>query len=157
METPPTEPVLFLLLENILFYMLNNNLSKSLSLTLSIPILNGRQAADNVKLGELNLRNARLNEEQGKVTLRKEVEQAYYDLKNAISNYEASQGQLDAAAASYDDSKTCYDAGMMNAPDLLVQKNALIKAQSGLLQAKYDLIFKSKILDYYMGIKITLQ
>jgi outer membrane protein len=136
---------------------LNNNLSKSLSLTLMIPILNGRQATDNVKLGELNLRNAQLNEEQGKVTLRKEVEQAYYDLKNALANYEASQGQLDAATASYDDSKTRYDAGMMNATDLLVQKNALIKAQSDLLQAKYDLIFKSKILDYYMGIKITLQ
>jgi outer membrane protein len=44
-----------------------------------------------------------------------------------------------------------FDVGMLNAIEYNTTKARLAKAQSDLLQAKYDFIFKVKVLDYYQG------
>jgi len=96
-----------------------------------------------------------LNEQNTQNQLRKAVEQAYTDLKAAIKKYEATQEQLAAAALSYQAAEQKYNVGLMHATDFLIEKNAYFKAQSNLVQAKYENIFKSKILDFYQGVPIT--
>ena len=45
---------------------------------------------------------------------------------------------------------------MLNVYDYNDAKNKLIKAESDLLQSKYDYLFKIKILDFFMGNSLTL-
>jgi outer membrane protein len=40
---------------------------------------------------------------------------------------------------------------MVNTTDYNTAKNKMAKAQSDLLQAKYEYVFKAKVLDFYQG------
>ena len=99
--------------------------------------------------------NAQLNEKNIKNQLRKNIEQTYTDLKSALRKYESTKEQLAAAEISYDNMEKKYNVGLSNAIDFLVEKNNYFKAQSNLIQAKYDYVFKTKILDFYQGTAIT--
>jgi outer membrane protein len=135
---------------------IKNNMMGSISLNLSVPIFSRFQNNTNVKIQKIRLDNSKINQKQENNTLRKEIELAYNDLTNSSARYASATEQLASTNASYQNSKSKYEAGLINATDLLVEKNKMIKAESDLLQAKYELIFKSKILDYYKGNKITL-
>ena len=45
---------------------------------------------------------------------------------------------------------------MVNTVEYNIAKNNFIKAESELLQAKYEYVFANKILDFYRGVPITL-
>ena len=137
------------------FEQIWNNLGQTVNLNLSIPIYNQRTIKSNIDRASINLLNMKLNEQNTQNQLRKAVEQAYTDLKAAIKKYEATQEQLAAAALSYQAAEQKYNVGLMHATDFLIEKNAYFKAQSNLVQAKYENIFKSKILDFYQGVPIT--
>jgi outer membrane protein len=134
---------------------LSDNLSGTLSLGLSIPILNYLQVRNNVRRQQVNLSNAKLNEELTRVNLRKTIEQVYVNAENSQAQYRSAGEEVEANKAAYDISIVKYKEGKMIATDLIVLKNSYIKAQSDLLQAKYGLLFNDKILDYYRGVPIT--
>ena len=50
-----------------------------------------------------------------------------------------------------------FNAGLMTSLDFTTIKNNYAKAQSDLLRAKYQYIFKLKVLDFYQGKPLTLQ
>ncbi|MFH1159490.1 MAG: TolC family protein [bacterium] len=133
------------------FEQMWNNLGQSVSLNLSIPIYNQRSIKSNIDRASINLMNTQLNELNTKNQLRKAVEQAYTDLRAAVKKFEASREQLAAAELSYKAAEQKFNIGMMAATDFLIEKNNFYQAQSSLIQAKYDYIFKSKILDFYQG------
>jgi outer membrane protein len=86
--------------------------------------------------------------------LRKSIEQTYTDLRAAIKKYDATRQQLSAVESVYQNAEKKFSVGVMSATDFLIQKNNYNQAQSGLIQARYDCIFKSKILDFYQGVPI---
>ena len=106
-------------------------------------------------MAKINLITTKLNEQNTKNILRKSVEQTYTDLKSAIKKYEATKQQLAAVESVYKNAEKKYTVGVMSATDFLIQKNNFTQSQSGLIQAKYDYIFKRKILDFYQGKAIT--
>jgi outer membrane protein len=132
-----------------------DNFSKSLSLSLSIPIYSNRQVKNNINKQEITLKNTFLEEQGAKNDLRKEIEQTYIDVENAIAKYNATKEQVNASMASYENAKTKYVNGMMSMSDLLQQLNTYTKSQSENIQARYDLIYNLKILDYYKGVPLT--
>ena len=134
---------------------LGDDFNGTLSLGLSIPILNYLQVRNNVKRQQVNLSNAMLNEEQTKVSLRKTIEQVYVNAETSEAQYASANEEVEANKAAYDISVVKYKEGKMIASDLIVQKNAYQKALSDYLQAKYGLFFNTKILDYYKGVPIT--
>jgi outer membrane protein len=99
---------------------------------------------------------AGLNETDVRNQLRKDVEQACQDVVSAQSAYEASLEKYRAVNESSVLSDEKFRQGMINSVDYLVQKTNLIVAESELLQAKYNLIFSYKIMDFYMGIPFTI-
>ncbi len=133
------------------FSQIWDNIGQSFNLGLSIPIYNNRQIKSNTDRAKINLMTAQLNEQNTKNILRKNVEQTYTDLRAAMKKYDATKEQLSAVEAVYNNSEKKFDVGVMNATDFLIQKNNYIQSQSNLIQAKYDFIFKSKILDFYQG------
>ena len=133
------------------FDQLWDNIGQSFSLGLSIPIYNNRQIKSNIDRAKINTITAQLNEKNTQNILRKSVEQTYTDLKAAVRKYEANKEQLSAVESVYINAEKKYVVGVMSATDFLIQKNNFTQSQSSLIQAKYDYIFKTKILDFYQG------
>jgi outer membrane protein len=133
------------------FPQLYNNLGESVGLNLSIPIYSNRQIKSNIERAKINALSAQLDEQNTRLQLRKTIEQSYTDLRNSINKYEATKEQISAAELSYQNMERKYNVGMSTAIDFLIEKNNYFQAQSNGIQAKYDYIFKSKILDFYQG------
>ncbi len=133
-----------------------DNLGQTINFNLSIPIYSNRQIKSNIDRALINQKNAALSEQSIKNELRKSIEQTYTDLKAAMKKYEATLDQLSSAELSYKNSERKYEVGVMDAITFLIDKNNYYKAQSNVLQAKYDFIFKRKILDFYLGNPIIM-
>lgn len=128
-----------------------DNFGQAITLNLSVPIFNSFQAKYGVAKARLNLQNAQLEEEAVRVQLRKLVEQAYTDLAIAEKNFLAAQDILISEERSYKDMERKFNLGMVSATDFLIEKNNYNKTLQSLVQAKYTYIFKSKIVDFYLG------
>lgn len=135
---------------------LNENFNKSIGFRLNIPILNGLQSNVAYRNAKLNALNNYYNYENSELTLRKNIQQAYADALGALRKYHATQKSVASLTEAYNYTKTKFDVGMSTALDYNTAKTNLTKAQSDLLQAKYNYIFKIKVLDYYEGKPLKL-
>lgn len=135
---------------------LNNLTSKSLRISLNIPIFNRYQVKNSVDNAKIDVLRSETTLEQTKQQLYKEIQQAYNDAISAQVRYNAAT----EAVKSYKEAFTYMDqkskAGMVNFVEYNIAKNNYIKAESDQLQAKYAYVFAVKILDFYRGIPITL-
>jgi outer membrane protein len=138
------------------FPQLWNNMGEGLGLNLSIPIYTNRALKSNIERARVNALSAQLDEENTKIQLRKIIEQAYSDLRSSIKKFEATKEQVSASELSYRNVERKFNVGLSTAIDFLIEKNNFFKSQSNLIQARYDYIFKAKILDFYQGKQITL-
>jgi outer membrane protein len=134
----------------------NNNFNRSIGLYLTIPIFNGWQAHSNIERAKLSLKNADLNVQAQELQLRKTIQQQYADANAALIKYNATKRTVEATQESFKYTDQKFNVGLLNSLDFNDAKNKLIKAESDLLQAKYDYIFKIKVLDFYQGKPLTL-
>lgn len=130
---------------------LNNNFGQSVSLGISIPIFNNLQANSAVQRAKIVQSQAEVNAELARQTLRQTIETAYNDVYSSGKAYQSSLKRVEAQEESFRATKQRYDNGAANATDYEVAENNLFQARSDLLRAKYDYIFKLKILDFYQG------
>lgn len=135
---------------------LDNNFRQTISLGMNIPLFNGWQAQYNLKQAKLNVVSQELNKYQVELTLKQNVYKAYNDAKNSIQKYYAAERAADAAQRAFDFAQKRYDLGLTNTVEYLTTQNTLYSAESKLASAKYDLIFKIKVIDYYLGNEIKL-
>jgi outer membrane protein len=123
---------------------------------LSIPILNGFSARNNVKRNKVNLMRSENQFEQQKLNLESTVNQAYNDAKGAYNFYKAAQKTVIARNDAYDDATKRFDAGIMNAFEFTQIKQRYEASVSDELRAKYDYVFKLKVLEFYFGLKLEI-
>ncbi len=135
---------------------IKNNASKSVGLSLSIPIFNGLNARNRVSLARINLMNSQLALENERNTLYKDIQQAYADAIAAEKKLVASEKSKSAAEESYRYTENKFNLGLVTVFDYTTAKNKLAKAETDLLQSKYELIFKTKILEFYKGLPLKL-
>jgi outer membrane protein len=128
-----------------------DNIGQSFSMGIAIPIYSNRQIKSNIDRAKINLITTRLNEQNVKNVLRKSVEQTYTDMRASVKKYEATKQQVASVESVYKNAEKKFTVGVMSATDFLIQKNNYTQSQSNLIQAKYDFIFKRKILDFYQG------
>ncbi len=133
-----------------------DNISSGVSLGLSIPIFNGWMTRTNVRNAKLSLRNSELQLQTIKNNLYKEIQQAETDAEAALKRYHASQKNVSALEESFRYVEQKFNLGMVDATDYNVAKNNITKAQSDLIQSKYQYIFQTKILDFYKGVPLKL-
>ncbi len=134
---------------------LDNNLSKSVGFSLQIPIFNGWSARTNIARSRINLEQSKLNNELTKKNIYKSVQQAVADAIASHKKLIAGQRSVEALQETFNYNHQRLDLGLINTYDYLLSKNNLANAQASLLQAKYDYIFKIKILDFYQGKPLT--
>jgi outer membrane protein len=134
----------------------DNNLNRSIGFYLTVPIFNNLQTHVSVTRAKINKENTELSLQLQKDNLRKMIQQACNDAFSSLKKYQASQKSLNAMEESFKYMDQKYTLGAVTATDFNDAKNKLIKAKSDLLQAKYDYVFKLKVLDFYQGKQITL-
>jgi outer membrane protein len=134
---------------------LKNGFSPSLGLSASIPIFRNNQNKSSVSRAKYGITTAELDEINTRNQLRKEVEQAVLDAESARLSYQAALNRYDSSAESYNVSEEKFKLGAMNSVDFLIQKTNLTAAESNLLQAKYELVYSHKIIDFYRGVELT--
>ena len=137
------------------FDQIQDNYGLAYGLSLSIPILNGFAVKNAVKRSEINVRRAAFQLEQAILDLDSNVYQAYLDAKGAAKAYEAAVVAVTAQERAYQYAKDRYDVGLTNAFDFSQSKFRLENALSNEVQAKFDYIFKLKVLELYFGVKVA--
>lgn len=138
------------------FEQIRDNTSAGVGLGLSIPIFNGWQANTGISNARIALEQANLELQSRKLALYASIQQAYADAVAALKKFNASQQALVSMEESFKYTEKKFEVGLVNTVDYNISKNQLTATQSDLLQAKYDFIFRIKILNFYKGEPITL-
>jgi len=131
-----------------------NNYGTYLQLGLNIPIFTNHLKKNALALAKINLLNYQYLEENTKVTLRQNVEQAYYNMTAAYNKYQALDKEVEAYDESFRISKIRFEAGVLTSVDYITYKDKMDAANLSLISSRYDYFIYSKILDYYQG-KLT--
>ncbi|WP_180754501.1 TolC family protein [Hymenobacter sp. DG01] len=135
---------------------LKDNLGKSLQFSLQIPILNGLQTRTGVQRAQINIQQQELRAEQTRLQLRQSIQQAYADAIAAQRRYLSSRRQVEALTTAYRNAEIRFNNGLLNGTEFNIAKNNLTAAESTMIQAKYEFIFRRKVLDFYQGRPIQL-
>ncbi|HRO43297.1 MAG TPA: TolC family protein [Flavipsychrobacter sp.] len=135
---------------------LDNNFRQTISVGLNIPILNGWQSQYNVRQAKINVLSSELNKYQAELKLKQDVYKAYNEALNAVQKYHAAERAQIAAQRAYDFAEKRYGLGLTNTVEYLTTQNNQFVSEANLLSAKYDLIFKLKVIDYYLGKELKL-
>lgn len=133
----------------------SDNKGHNFGFQLSVPIFNGFATKNNVERNKVTLERSKIDLEQKTLDLQRNVYTAFTDAKGALNAYESSVVTLEARQQAYNFSKEKFDVGLMNSFDFTQAQTLLTNAQSDILRAKYDYIFKIKILEFYFGIPIV--
>ena len=136
---------------------LQDNFSQYFGLSLSVPIFNRLSTRNRVRSARVQQTALNWQLEESKKTLYKEIQQAYYNAVGAESQYRSSLAADTAAQASFKLTKEKYVNGKANATEYNEARTNWMKAVSDRIQAKYDYLFRTKILDFYKGIPLTLE
>ena len=135
---------------------LSDNLGQQVGVSVSVPIFNGYRNRTALENAKLNSKIAELGLQTTKNQLRSDVTTAYTNLKGAKSRYDAAQSSEIAQKLNFEFSQKRFDAGVMNSVDLLTARNQWNQAQMQLLNAKYEFLFRSLIIDFYKGNQLKL-
>jgi len=133
-----------------------NNRDFSLVFGMSIPIFNGYQVSTNIKKSKIYYENVNIELELEKNKLRKNIESAYADAIGAYQTFVARKKSVVALTESFSYTEEKFDVGLVNATDYNIAKIQLSNSEADLSSAKFDYIFKTKILDFYLGRQLTL-
>lgn len=137
-----------------LFEQFSRNDGHSFGLSLNIPILNGFISRNSVKRSKIALERIKYQFEQDKLDLENIINQAWNDARNAFKSYEAAEKTAEARRVAYDYARERFNVGLMNSFDFGESQVRLDNAEAELIRAKYDYIFRLKVLEFYFGLPI---
>jgi outer membrane protein len=128
---------------------MSNNGRTSVGLRLSIPIFNAMQTKYRVEMSKLSIKNQELAIANARKDLKKDIQQAFYNALAAEQKYMAADETYQSAEIAYRYSDESYVAGKATLLELNESKNRLFKSESEMLQAKYEYLYRVKVLNYY--------
>lgn len=135
---------------------LKQNGQKIVGFSLSIPLFNRFQVRNSVRSARIGINNQQLMLENSKKTLYKEIQQAYYNATAAQEKYQASDKSVAASKEAFDYAQVRYAAGKSTVFEFNEAKTKYAQSLAEQTQAKYDFIFRAKILDFYRGTPLKL-
>jgi len=135
---------------------LKNNKNFGIGLSMNLPILNGWQVNRNISNSKLAVESSQYSLEGTKKQLYKDIQQSYTDAVAALKKYNASVKAVSSSEESFRYTEQKFNVGMITPVDYNASKTQLLNAQSDMAQAKYEFIFKIKVLDFYKGLPLNL-
>ncbi|MEN9739341.1 MAG: hypothetical protein RLZZ318_1377 [Bacteroidota bacterium] len=135
---------------------LKDNIGQGAGLSFSWNVFNGLQVQHNIQKAKINSEISDLNLQRNKNNLLNEVNTAVNNYKAAQYRYNAHLKNTDAQKTNFEYIQKRFDAGMTGMTEFTQTKNNYLQAQSNAIQAKYELVFRHIILNYYKGEQIHL-
>ena len=130
---------------------LKNNFSQYVGLSLNVPIFQGFSARNNVRTAELSYKGQQIQLESVKKALYKEIQQAYYNAVSAQARYAGSRETEESARLHYELTEEKYKVGKAGVADYNDARNNWLRAESEYIQARYQCLYQTKLLDFYRG------
>jgi len=135
----------------------NDNHGHNFGITARYTIFDGKSTRASITKAKINKEIIEHNLLEEKLKLRETIERSYLDAKASLKQYEASLSSLKSQEESFKIAQERYKLGAMNSFDFDLVKSKLFNAKSSVNNAKYNFVFKSKVLDYYNGIPIVIE
>lgn len=132
------------------------NFNQAFGVSLNVPIFNNRQLKTNYEQAKLALENYKLTQKQDDITLQSNIYQAYSSAVSSLESYNASVKAHKTQQYAYDLSKKRYELGVLSTIDFILTENNLFTAQVNELSARYNYVFRMKILEFYKGQGVKL-
>lgn len=139
------------------FTQLDQNFGQGFGVQLQIPIYQNGSVRLNVERARLGVINAQLQENQTKQQLKNDIQTAIANARSARKQLDAAQKTYDAMLAAFNNTEKRHSLGAINALELTTAKTNLDNAENDVLVARYDYLFKLKILDFYQGKELKLK
>lgn len=133
-----------------------DNRNGSLFVSVNIPIFNAFRQRTSVQQAAVNRSLAEISLQETRNQLRQIIETAYNDAIAADKSYEAAEKQVAALKEAFRVNEQRYEVGAVNFTEYQVSKNNLNRAENDLVRAKFDYIFRLKIVDFYLGNPLTI-
>jgi outer membrane protein len=134
---------------------LKQNFAQNIGLNLNIPIFNKYATKTRIEQSNLQKINSELSAQSARQTLRQNIEQAYVNMNNAAKRFESLTVQVTALEESFRAADSRFNAGAIDFVSYNLQKTNLDKAKANQVQAKYDYVLRTKILDFYQNKPLT--
>lgn len=131
-----------------------DNKGHSFGVSLSVPIFSGFATRNSIDRSKVAFERAKLNAKQAEINLERTIHTAYSDTQAALKTYEATQETVKSRSEALRYAKERYEAGMSNSFDLNQAQTLMATAEADVIKAKYDYLFRLKILELYFGIKL---
>jgi outer membrane protein len=135
---------------------LGDNFRHTYSLNLNIPIFNGWSAQSAVQQNKINVASQELAKYNTELKLKQDVYKAVNDARSSLQKYQAAERAADAAREAFSFGEKRYNLGLTNTVEYLVIQNNQFRADAAQVSAKYDLMFRLKVIDYYLGRTLKL-
>ena len=135
---------------------IKNNWNNSIGLTVSVPILDNRQAKSSLEKAKLQRESVSLDLLDEQKTLFSTIEKLWLDARSAQEKFSAAQSKVESSQISYDLVSEQFRLGLKNTVELLTEKNNLLSAEQDKLQSKYTAILNAQLLNFYQGGDIHL-
>ena len=135
---------------------LDNLLGYGVSFNVNIPIFNRGQTKSNVNRQKINYEISKFGLENQKLQLQQTIQKAFYDAKAAAKTYESAQKSLIAQTEAFKNAQDSYNLGAMTQFDFDQVRSRFVNAEGAIIRAKYDYVFKTKVLKFYFGESILL-
>ncbi len=130
---------------------LGGNGNSSIGFNVRVPIFNGYNSKFRLNSAQIQQKQSELQAENIRVGLRQEIDQAFVNLSNSAKKYMAISNQVKALEVAFRASEAKFNVGSLNALDYNIAKSNLDRAKINQIQAKYDYLFRIKILDFYQN------
>ena len=130
---------------------LKNNFSQYIGLNLNIPIFNRFQTRNNIRSARIDYENQQLTLDNTKKTLYQEIQKVYYNALNAQSKEEASLQAMESTKDAFELMQAKYETGKATITEFNESKNTYLKSESDLVQARYENLYQSALIDFYRG------
>jgi outer membrane protein len=142
--------------KNPYFDQLDENLGYGFGFSLSVPLYSNFTNQANVQRSKITVLSTQNQNEQLLQNLKTDVQQSLTNARAAKKQLEASNRALEAQDAAFNNAEKRFDLGAISIYDYINSKNNLDNARINQIIAKYDYLFKMKVVDYYRGRPIKL-
>ena len=130
---------------------MKNNFSQYIGLNLSVPIFNRFQTRNNIRSARIDRENQLLQVENVKKSLYKEIQQVYYNAVAADSKYQSSEVAAQSSKDAFTLMQAKYENGKATITEFNEAKNNFLKAESDLVQSRYENLYQITLLNFYRG------
>ena len=138
------------------FDQLSHNFSPYIGVSMSVPIFSKYQIRNNIRSALLNQELQQIQLDKTKQSLYKEIQQAWSNAVAAEAKYRSSTEAATAAEDAFRLVQAKYENGKASITEFNESRNQLLKTRSDRVQATYEYLFQSKLLDFYRGSALEL-